>query len=103
MGSGKEYHYDSVGRKELVVGIRLDQVALRRHEFKTKENRSGAADEKEKRDRSQIEQRDALVVGGEQPRPYAVADVDVMLRGRDWPLTVHPPALVFDSDSSDLM
>ena len=55
------------------------QVARRSEQFETDQQREEAADEKEKRNGDEIEQRDALVVGGEQPRPHSVLFVQVVL------------------------
>ena len=65
-------------REELIVGVGLDQVAGGREQFETDEQREESANEKEERDRDQVEQRDALVVGGEQPGTDAVMLVQII-------------------------
>ena len=72
----QEDHDDAVHGEELVVGVRGDEVGLRREEFQPDEAGKRAADEEEKRDRDQIQDRDALVVAGEEPTEQAVLRVD---------------------------
>ena len=76
----EEHHDHAVQREELVVGVGLEQVALRRRELEPDAHGKQAAEEEEYRDRDQVEDRDALVVLGEQPRPERVAVRQVVVR-----------------------
>ncbi len=76
-------HYDAVDREEFVVGRRCDEVGLRGQQFEPHQSRRSAADEKEQRDRHHIEQADALVVGGEQPRADRSSVGEIVLRRLD--------------------
>ena len=49
-------------REHLVVGARLDQIALRRKQLKPDRHRVEAAYEEEKTDRTEIQHRDTLVI-----------------------------------------
>src|SRR5271169_1118878 len=60
----EEDHHHAVHGEEFVVGIGLHQVACGSEQFKTNQQGEEAADEKEHRDREQVEERNALVVGG---------------------------------------
>ena len=73
----KDHHHAMHG-EELVISIGLHQVARGREQFQADEQREEAADEEEECDGDEIEQRDALVVGGEQPRPDSVLLVQVV-------------------------
>ena len=64
----EEDHHHAVHREQLVVGLGLNQVALRRHQLEPHQRRRRAADEEEERDRDHVQQRDPLVVGRQQPR-----------------------------------
>ena len=78
----QEHHDHAVQREELVVGVGLDEVALRRRELEADADRHEAAEEEEDRDRDQIHDRDPLVVLRQQPRLEAVAVVQIMTRGK---------------------
>ena len=69
----EEDHDDAVGGEQLVVGVRLDQRALRLDQVQAHQHRGNAADQEHEGDRAEIEQSDALVVEGQQPRLHAVA------------------------------
>ena len=75
----EEDHHHAVHGEQLVVGVRRDQVALRRQQLQADQRGEDAAQEEEQRDGDQVQQRDALVVLGEQPRLEAVAGVQVIL------------------------
>src|SRR6185369_12613907 len=77
-------HYDAVLSEYLVVGGRLQEVTLRSQQLETNHQRVNAADEEEESDRYEIEQRDALVVLGQQPRLQPVLGVDVVDLRRSW-------------------
>ena len=61
-------HYDAVLGEDLVVGGRLQEIALRREQLESDHQRVNPADEEEESDRAEIKQRDALVILGQQPR-----------------------------------
>ena len=65
----------AVHGEQLVVGLRTDQVALRRQQFHANQRGEGAADEEEQRDGGEIQQADALVVLGKEPRFQAVTGI----------------------------
>src|SRR5712671_2625591 len=73
----EENHDHSMHGEKLVVSVGLDEVAGGRKQLEADEQGKKSANEKEKRDRDEIEQGDAFVVGGEQPRPDAVLLVQV--------------------------
>ena len=79
----EEHHDHAVQREELVVGVGLEQIALRRRELQADAHGEQAAEEEERRDRDQIEDRDPLVVLREQPRLEAVAVRQVVVRWVD--------------------
>ena len=64
----KPNHQRAVNGEELVIGFGSDEVALRREQFDAHQRRRHAGDRERKEDRHQIEQADAFVIGGEQPR-----------------------------------
>ena len=76
----EEHHHHAVHREQLVVGLVGHQIAGRRRQLEPDQHRERAADEKEERDRREVQQRDALVIAGQQPRRDAVAVVQVVLR-----------------------
>ena len=78
----KENHDDAVHGEQFVVGLGGNQVTLRRQQVDADHHGKRAAQEKEQRDGNQVQQGDALVVGGEQPRAYAVLRVQIMLAGQ---------------------
>jgi len=63
----KEHHDHSVHGEKLVVSIGLDEVTGGSEQLEADEQREESTDEKEEGDGEEIKQRDALVVGGEQP------------------------------------
>ncbi len=77
----EEHHDHAVHREELVVGVRRDEVPLRRRQLETDAHREQAAQQEHHRDRDQVHDRDPLVVLGQQPRLQAVAVVQVMTLG----------------------
>ena len=99
----EEHHHDAVHREQLVVGVRLHQVACGRQQLEANRNGEETADHEHDGDRHQVEERDALVVGRQQPRLHAVVDVQVVDRlGR---FRVHFPSPVATAPwaPSDLM
>ncbi len=75
----EENHGHAVHGKELVVSLRRNQVTGRRKQVNADHGGEDAADEKEESDGSKIKQRDALVVGGQQPGTDAVRGIEIML------------------------
>src|SRR6266550_1915266 len=76
----KEEHHDlAVHGEELVVSVGLNKIAGGSEQLKANQQGEQSADKEEERNRSQVEQRNALVVGGKQPRPYAVLLVQIIL------------------------
>src|SRR4029077_19219440 len=74
----EEDHHHAVHGEELVIGVGLHQVAGGSEQLETDQQGEKATDEKEERDREQVEERNALVVGGEHPRGDAVLLVQVI-------------------------
>ena len=73
----EEHHDDPVHGEQLVIGVVLEQ-AVWAEQIQPHAHGEGSADEEEGGDGEQIQQRDALVVGGEQPRFPAVVDIQVV-------------------------
>src|SRR6478672_1247013 len=65
--------------EELVVGLSLEKVSLRRQQLQPDQYGKEATHKKEKGDGGQIKQCDALVIGGEQPRFHAVVHIEIVL------------------------
>ena len=78
----EEHHDDAVSGEQLVVGVGRHQFARRRHQVETDHRRGRPAEEEHERDREQVEDGDALVVVGQQPRLHAVGDVQIVDLGR---------------------
>ena len=76
----EEHHHHAMHREQLVVGFVGHQVAGRRGELEPDEHRHRAADDEEEGDAGEVQQGDALVIAREQPRPDAVAVVQVVTR-----------------------
>ena len=72
-------HRHGVHGEELVVGFRAHQVALGREQLHADQRGEGASDEEEHADREQVQNGDALMVLGEEPRCQAMTRVEVML------------------------
>jgi len=75
----EENHGHAVHGEELVVGFGGDQVTRWSQQVDTDHGGEDAANEKEEGDGSEIEQGDALVVGGEKPGANAVGGIKIML------------------------
>ena len=73
----EEHHDDPVHREQLVVGV-VREHAFRRQQVQAHTDGERAADEEERRDGEQIQQRDALVIGGEQPRLPSVIGIQII-------------------------
>ena len=74
----EEHHDHAVHGEHLVIGVGLHQVALRRQQLEPDEHGKEAAEKKERRHRDQVEDRDPLVVGGQQPGLEAVPVVEIV-------------------------
>jgi hypothetical protein len=68
-------HHDAVNRKEPIVGFRLHQRALRLQKMDAHQGSGKAANHEHKRNRDEIQDPDAFVVDGEEPRLDSVARV----------------------------
>ena len=75
----EEDHHHAVQGEEFVVGIGLYQVPGGSQQLQPDEQREESSDKKEKRNREQVEKRNAFVVRGEQPRCNAVLLVQISL------------------------
>ncbi len=75
----EEDHHLAVHGEQLVIGIGLDEIARRGQQLQADEQRKNAADKEEESYRQQVEQRDALVVPGKEPRLDSVTCVQVAL------------------------
>jgi hypothetical protein len=62
-----------VQREQPVIGVVAEEFPVREHQFEPHGADREAADEEEERDRQRVENPDALVVGGGDPRPQCVA------------------------------
>ena len=74
----EEDHDLAVHGEQLVVGVGLHQIAGRSQQLQADQQGEKSADEEEERDRHQIQQRNPLVVGGEQPGLDAVFLVQII-------------------------
>src|SRR5580692_1111777 len=63
----EEDHHLAVHGKELVVGVCLHQIARGGQQFEPDQEGKKSSDKKEERNGYQIQQRDALMVRGQQP------------------------------------
>src|SRR5205823_7112668 len=75
-------HRDPVHREELVVSLGLHEVALGRQELQTDQEGEEAAQEEEKGDGGEVQERDPLVVPRQEPGPHAVGGGQVVLAGQ---------------------
>ena len=64
--------------EELVVGLCLDQVSLRRQQLQADQGSEKPPYEKEKSDRHQVKPGDALVVSRQEPGFEAVVDIEIV-------------------------
>jgi len=71
----KEDHHHAVHGEQLVIGLRTDQIALRRQQLHANQRGEGAADKEEQGDGGEVQQADALVVLGKEPALEAVTGV----------------------------
>src|SRR6516164_6764283 len=67
--------------EEFVVGFGRDQGAGGSEQVNPDQGGKEAANEEKERDRGEVEQRNALVVRGQQPRADAIRGIEVMLVG----------------------
>ena len=73
------HHDDAVHGEQAVVHVGADEIGLRGRELDPDRGRRCAADEEEEDEAGEIENRDALVIGGEEPRSQAVAGVQIVV------------------------
>ena len=73
----QEDHDDAVHGEHLVIGVRRHQVARRSQQLQPDHPRKEAADKEEDRDRDQVQDRDPLVISGQQPALQAVFLVQI--------------------------
>src|SRR6267154_1163650 len=76
----KEHHHHAVHREELVVRLIGDEVTGRRGQIEPDQHGERASNEEKHGHRGQVQQRDALVIAGQQPRLDAVALVQIVMR-----------------------
>ena len=74
----EEDHHHAMHGEELVIGIGLNQVARRGQQFEANEKREETSNKEEERDRREVKQRDALVVGGQQPGRDTVLFIEII-------------------------
>jgi hypothetical protein len=78
-GNQKEPHHDhAVHGEELVVGLDADQLAVRGQQVETDHGGGRTADAEEQCDRDRVQNADALVVEGRQPRPPVPAATQIV-------------------------
>ena len=77
----EEHHHDAVHGEQFVVGVRAHQRAIRRQQVQPDHHREKAAHKEEQRDGKQIQDPNAFVVFGEQPRFDPELLVQVMFGG----------------------
>src|SRR6202521_1475612 len=75
----EEDHRHAVHGEQLVVRFRRNQVTRRREQVDADHRGEDAAHKEKERDRTEIEQGDALMVRGKQPRTEAVRGVQIIL------------------------
>src|SRR5579872_3127241 len=73
----EEDHYDAVHRKDLIVGVVLQDVPVRRRELQPDHGRRPASEREGRRHGDQVEYANALMVEREQPVLDRVAPVEV--------------------------
>ena len=64
--------------EELVVGLRGNEISLRREQLEPHQRRRHTRDRKENQNRAEIENPDAFVIGCKQPRFQAKIDIEIM-------------------------
>src|SRR5438093_3289765 len=79
----EEHHEHAVHREQLVIGLVRYEIAGRGRELEPHHHGERSADEEEEGDGAEIKERDAFVVARQQPRPDAVAVVQVMTWRKD--------------------
>ena len=66
-------------REQPVVEIGADEVAGWRGQLEPHQRGGGSADEEEQRDAGEKQNRDALVIGGEEPRAQPIVGGEIIL------------------------
>ena len=74
----EEDHHLTVHREELVIGIRLYEVAGRGQQFEANQQGKESSDEEEERNGREVQKRDALMIRGQQPRTDAVFFIQIV-------------------------
>jgi hypothetical protein len=73
-GDQEEPHHDhAIQRERLVAAVMGQEIARRGDQLEAHQPRRHAADEEEQGDGHEIQERDPLVIGGQQPRADGVA------------------------------
>ena len=67
------HHHDAMHGKEPVVGFGGSEQPFGHDQIQAHQRRGKTADEEEHRDRAQIQKRNALVIGGQEPTPEGEA------------------------------
>ena len=75
----EENHDDSVHGEQLVVGVGRDQVTRGRQQLQADHHGEESAQPEHRGDRDQVQDRDPLMIGGQQPRLDAVVGIQVIL------------------------
>ena len=75
----KENHGHAVHGEKLVVSFRRDQKTRRGHQVQADHGGEQTAHKKEERHGKQIEQSNAFMVGGKQPRTNAIGGIQIVL------------------------
>ena len=75
----EEDHDHAMHGEQLVIGIGLNQITGRSQQFQPDEQGKKSSNKEKERNRGEVQQGDTLVIGGEQPRTYAVLFIQIML------------------------
>src|ERR1700677_4923614 len=63
--------------EQLVIGVRGNQIRLRRQQLQADQPGKGGTDKEEESDRNEIEHGDALMVAGKQPALQSILTVEI--------------------------
>ena len=75
----EENHHDAMHREQLVVGLGLHQIGVRRGQVDADQRGRDAADDEKEGNAQQVQQADPLVVGRQQPRTNRGAVVQIVV------------------------
>ena len=78
------HHDDAVHGEQAIVHVGADEICLRSRELNPNRGCRRAADEEEENQAGEIQDRDTLVIGGEEPRAQAVAGVEIVVFVHGW-------------------